>query len=117
MAMRVLCQNCGALYEVGAVCGCVAKRKKESDKDYDAHRRNQQSRQFYQSAEWKHLRAKAMWRDGGLCRACGGFADVVDHIVPIRVAWERRCALENLQALCHRCHNRKTRVQAKCSRG
>jgi 5-methylcytosine-specific restriction protein A len=38
---------------------------------------------------------------------CGGLAEVVDHIVPVNQGgdfWDSR----NHQALCHKCHNRKS---------
>ncbi len=38
-------------------------------------------------------------------------ATEVDHIVPRRVGPELELSLENLQALCKRCHSRKTKAE------
>lgn len=45
-----------------------------------------------------------------LCRRCGHEASQVDHIRPIRQGGARLDP-ENLQALCHSCHSRKTRTE------
>jgi len=37
-------------------------------------------------------------------------ADVVDHIVELRDDWSRRLDESNLRSLCHRHHQRKTRL-------
>lgn len=44
-----------------------------------------------------------------LCRRCGAEASQIDHIVPLRRGGTH--AAENLQALCHSCHSRKTRTE------
>ena len=36
----------------------------------------------------------------------------MDHIVPRRVRPELELSLENLQALCKRCHSRKTKAES-----
>ncbi len=79
---------------------------------------------FYHSTRWRKLRRYALSRDP-LCRDPFGehaewsevvSATEVDHIVPRRVRPELELALENLQALCKRCHSRKTKAesQGKC---
>src|SRR5690625_3448050 len=35
-------------------------------------------------------------------------ADVADHIIPITVDWSLRLDSNNIQPLCHDCHNKKT---------
>ncbi len=40
-------------------------------------------------------------------------ATEVDHIVPRRVRQELELSLENLQALCKRCHSRKTKAESR----
>ena len=35
---------------------------------------------------------------------------VVDHIIPIKQGGKELCS-DNLQSLCHSCHNRKTRLE------
>lgn len=49
-----------------------------------------------------------MMRDGGLCVKCGEIAKVVDHIIEINDGGCKLC-YDNLESLCHLCHNRKTR--------
>ncbi|MGX4764243.1 HNH endonuclease [Holzapfeliella sp. JNUCC 72] len=51
-----------------------------------------------------------------MCRKCfaDGIirkADVVDHIIPLKVDWNRRLDPTNWQPLCHTCHNIKTRAE------
>ncbi|MFJ5625435.1 HNH endonuclease [Peribacillus loiseleuriae] len=54
-----------------------------------------------------------MYRDHGLCQHCLKdkrliYADMVDHIIPIKIAWHLRVFLKNLQCLCNGCHAIKT---------
>lgn len=60
-------------------------------------------------ATWRRLR-EHMLRAEPLCRMCQALgrltpATVVDHIVPIREAPERRLDQSNLQCLCKGCHD------------
>ncbi|QCK81885.1 HNH endonuclease [Geobacillus kaustophilus NBRC 102445] len=94
------------------------KHKEQQDKAerhryYDEHLRDQTARDFYHSKEWQRVRRAALVRDHYLCQHCLAKkritpADVVDHIVPVRVDWSLRLTLDNLQSLCNPCHNRKT---------
>jgi 5-methylcytosine-specific restriction enzyme A len=89
------------------------QRTRRNDKEYDKHKRNQQARAFYHSKEWERLRQAALARDHYLCQHCLQHnritrAVIVDHIVPLLVAWDRRLDMDNLQSLCQSCHNRKT---------
>lgn len=57
-------------------------------------------------------------RDKGLCLHCKDnrkikVADMVDHIIPIKVDPSLKLKLENLQSLCNPCHNRKTAEDKK----
>ncbi|WP_438800582.1 HNH endonuclease [Bacillus cereus] len=57
-------------------------------------------------------------RDKGLCLHCKNnrkitVADMVDHIIPIKVDPSLKLKLENLQSLCNPCHNRKTAEDKK----
>ncbi len=72
---------------------------------------------FYQTTRWRKLRRYVLSREP-LCRDPFGehaewcevvSATEVDHIVPRRVRPELELSLENLQALCKRCHSRKTK--------
>ena len=75
-------------------------------------RPNVDTRRLYQTRRWRILRASVL-QDDPLCRVCHGHGVIepavdVDHIVPHRgepfAFWDR----DNLQALCHACHARKT---------
>lgn len=57
-------------------------------------------------------------KDHGLCQMCLKEqritpATEVDHIIPIRVRWDLRLRLDNLQSLCHRHHMSKTAEDAR----
>lgn len=58
--------------------------------------------------EWRAVRAAVLLHEPQ-CRACGGRATEVDHIVPLRLGGTH--ALANLQPLCASCHRRKTASQ------
>ncbi|MFR9500662.1 MAG: HNH endonuclease signature motif containing protein [Rikenellaceae bacterium] len=66
---------------------------------------------FYHSPAWRKLRAMQMERQP-LCEEClrNGIvrdANVADHITPINQGGEA-LDINNLQSLCHSCHNRKS---------
>ena len=61
---------------------------------------------FYKSKEWKDLR-KRFLSIHNKCIECGGHANVVDHIVPIRLGGGK-LEWNNLQPMCWPCHNGKT---------
>ncbi len=76
---------------------------------------------FYQTARWRKLRRYVLVREP-LCRDPFGehaeWSEVVsatemDHIVPRRVRPELELSLENLQALCKRCHSGKTKAESQ----
>lgn len=72
-----------------------------------------------ESAAWHHLYKTARWKkistsfliENPVCVSCGAPSDVCDHIIPHRgdeaLFWDP----DNKQALCKRCHDRKTRVE------
>jgi hypothetical protein len=57
--------------------------------------------------KWERLALRHLVRQPN-CVVCGGKAEHVDHVMPIRVAPWRRLDPTNLQSLCHGCHNRIT---------
>jgi hypothetical protein len=69
-----------------------------------------EKRGFYNSMEWKVLRAKALEQQGAKCQECGrtpqghGIVLHVDHIVPLSKDWNRRLDITNLQILCEDCN-------------
>jgi len=84
---------------------------RESNKRYDSVSRDKRSEKFYNSKPWRDLRDLAFKRDKGLCQSCLKQrqykpADVVHHIIEIKSDWEKRLDLENLDSLCHKCHNK-----------
>lgn len=83
-------------------------------KQYDKSRRFDPFHAFYNSKEWRSLRARFI-RAYPVCVHCGHMANQVDHIHPIRQNWDRRLDLTNLQPLCQSCHSRKTRLEASNS--
>lgn len=61
---------------------------------------------------WKVLRAEILERDRYRCRSCGcGGRLEVDHIKPVRTHPNLSYDPANLQALCPKCHTRKTRIE------
>ncbi|WP_338075709.1 HNH endonuclease signature motif containing protein [Chengkuizengella sediminis] len=89
------------------------EHKKECNQYYDRYMRDKKSKTFYQSKEWRTVRQQALTRDRNLCQHCLKQrqitpADMVDHIVPVKVDWSLRLDLSNLQSLCNSCHNKKT---------
>ena len=98
---------------------CAKHKKNENEykakrnKQYNTDIRSKRDKGFYDTYKWKKLRNTMMSRSGGLCKSCEYIglntkADVIDHIVPIEIDFSLRFRYDNLQALCHVCHNRKT---------
>ena len=78
----------------------------------EAGRYNAHMRKLYATSRWVRMRAQVL-QDEPLCRECQGQGRVepgvdVDHIVPHRGDLVRFWDRDNLQALCHACHSRKT---------
>lgn len=73
-------------------------------------KRDKKSQSLYNSYEWQKLRQLAMKRDNYLCQSCLregvlASADVVHHLVEVRDDWSKRLDLDNLESVCHGCHN------------
>jgi len=88
-----------------------AQRKLESAKYYDTVFRNQESKRFYESPQWRKLREIKL-RCNPYCELChaNNFfapAEIVDHKIEIRDGGVP-LDIENLQCLCRACHNQKT---------
>lgn len=93
---------CGEVVPSGATCPCQAKRKAERDARADKKRGTASQRGL--GADWRKLRA-AHLKQNPYCVRCGEWATDVDHIVPRRIAPERRLDPSNLQSLCKRHHS------------
>lgn len=86
------------------------ENRRKSTQIYNRYGRDSKINAFYLSKEWKRVRALAYERDNGLCQRClkGSVlkrADVVHHIVEVKEDWSLRLTLDNLESLCHSCHN------------
>ena len=57
--------------------------------------------------EWRKARNEHIDKNP-FCVRCGGVATLVDHIVPIHIAPERRLDKTNFQSMCIPCHKIKT---------
>ncbi|MCT2531042.1 HNH endonuclease [SAR92 clade bacterium H921] len=84
----------------------------EAKTAYSQTEERQALNKFYQGKVWRSI-SKAYRRRYPVCAHCVAAgratpADMVDHIIPVRVQWELRHDSKNLQALCHPCHNAKT---------
>lgn len=91
------------------------KRKSYLPKREAQGRRLHANSQFYQSQQWRRVRASFL-ADHPLCEECQKrglvvAARVVDHIVPINEGGERYDP-RNFQALCDKCHNKKSGREA-----
>lgn len=72
---------------------------------------------YYQSSEWKQLRAQVRLRDQGICqqhkrdgilKRAGKYA-VVDHILSRKQGGKDE--LSNLELICKECHDRKSATE------
>lgn len=75
---------------------------------YDRFYRDQESKKFYQSAQWRKVKEMKLARDP-CCQACeqAGLtvkADMVHHLIPIKKG-TKNLDLDFLVSLCHPCHN------------
>lgn len=63
----------------------------------------------YSTAKWRKLRS--MVRNAGFtrCVQCGFDAHVLDHIRPVQVAPGLAFSPDNVQPMCRRCHDAKTK--------
>jgi 5-methylcytosine-specific restriction enzyme A len=94
----------------------------EQNRYYDRYKRDKRSTSFYKSSEWEKVRTEALVRDKYLCQHCLKSkkvkrAEMVDHIVPVKVEWNKRLTLSNLQSLCNPCHNKKTKLDDRKYKG
>lgn len=79
-------------------------------------------RKFYSSKVWKNTRNSVMMEHDWVCANCKRNnlitpAKIVDHIVEVKDDWDRRLDTDNLEPLCHSCHNKKTADERKRRNG
>ncbi len=89
----------------------ATQQRREQQRYYDTHLRDERTAAFYRSAAWERARQMALNRDKHLCQECLKHkritaADTVHHIEPLRKAWGRRLEVKNLVSVCAACHNR-----------
>lgn len=87
------------------------RHKYRHDKTYNDRRSLTDSEYlgFYHSRDWQQLRKSILERDLYLCQRCGRQGNIVDHIIPSKDHWELREDPGNLQTLCRKCHDAKTK--------
>ncbi|MFS1519692.1 HNH endonuclease [Bacillus sp. SCS-151] len=118
MAMLKLCR-CGNPIDISlSRCTSCEGKQEERHKLYDKYRRDKEADAFYKSKGWERVRLQARSRDKNLCQHCLKakrikVADMVDHIIPIKINWKLKLVLSNLQCLCNSCHNKKTHDDRK----
>lgn len=83
----------------------------ESNRYYDKHKRNKESKQFYESTAWKKCRKLALIRDKYLCQDCLGNkritkATMVHHVIELKDDRSKGLELDNLRSLCNSCHEK-----------
>lgn len=106
------CSNVSCYQKVPTGTTYCEKHRKESYKNYDRTRTDKTYHSFYKTSRWQQLRLLVLKREP-LCRMCKAndmltAAEMIDHIVPIKIDWSMRLREENLQPLCHACHRVKT---------
>lgn len=87
------------------------EHQREAWREQNAQR-PRELRAFYDSAEWRQLRA-AYLADNPACQDCATTgratpADSVDHILPLRTRPDLALEPSNLRSLCKSCHSSKT---------
>ena len=99
------CKKVGCNNLTNSASGYCPEHEKEVHLKYDRERGSSAARGY--DARWRRYR-KYFLAQHPLCARCGGLAEVVDHIRPHKgdkvLFWDPN----NHQALCKRCHDRKT---------
>ncbi len=98
--------GCPRLVYAGAYCEDHAGERPKSKRVHGYNARY--------GRRWQKI-AKAVRYDEPFCRLCGKLSTCVDHIKPIEDGGTN--ARGNLQALCWRCHSKKTRKENAGARG
>lgn len=91
--------------------GYCEEHKKLRDKEYNLYGRDDFTKNFYKTKEWRIIRKRHLELEP-FCVEClkKGIttkATIVDHIIPIKQGGSRYDN-NNLQSLCWSCHSRKS---------
>lgn len=98
LRMGSSCVKCGQPATSGPYCEQHKPAQTRSAQPY---------RRGYSDPAYHRERQATLNRAAGACERCGRYAPLqVDHIVPLRDGGAN--TRQNLQALCHECHARKT---------
>lgn len=84
------------------------------DNNYNKEIKKKYRNPFYVSRAWIKIRT-AYINEYPLCEVCKKkdkivLATEIDHKIAIRIDYDLRMEWDNLQALCHRCHSKKTKA-------
>ncbi|MFG6393835.1 MAG: HNH endonuclease [Lachnospiraceae bacterium] len=109
-------QGCGRLVplsvkycKVHAAARAAAGR--ERHKMYDKHKRNQEAKAFYNSTEWKYVRAAVLARDNNIdvyayiIEGRTVPATTVHHITELSEDYSKRCDFNNLISVSEQTHS------------
>lgn len=114
------CQHptCRALVRegTGARCPTHQAAAEAQRRAFDRGRSTDPLRSVYSSPAWRELR-QAVLTAHPFCVDCGGLAEDVDHLVPIREAPERAFDPTNVAPRCHRHHSARTSREHSWNRG
>lgn len=95
----------------------MRKAKKTHTEKNMNHARNSSGGLIYNTARWKRLSRKQLTLEPfcAMCLKKGRHttARVADHIIEIRDDPKLAYSIDNLQSLCHSCHNTKTADEKK----
>jgi len=94
--------------------GYCEKHKKQRDQEYNLYGRDDFTKSFYKTKEWKTVRQMQL-NAHPFCEEClkegkRTKAVIVDHIIPIKEGGEK-FSFSNLQSLCWSCHSRKSALE------
>lgn len=95
---------------------CDKHRKQESHETMQSHKRNDKFWGFYQSTQWR--KTSLLYRERNpFCETCLShgkhtLGTSVDHIKSLKLGGDPY-DWSNLQTLCPKCHNKKTREEQK----
>lgn len=115
---KIYCDECQVIVDAEKA-ERAKQQSKRSNQRYNK-KRNTIYEKFYKSDGWKALRERKLQKCSYKCEECmkryeEGLinkqdvhaAEEVHHIIPIKENWYKRFDWDNLQALCHDCHDLK----------